>query len=109
LAPYGMRSKESKDRANVDTEPDYRTAFQHDRDRELHTTAFRRQEYKTQVFINFEGDYFRTRLPHTLEVAKVCRTIVRTLGAYEDLVEAICLAHDLGLSPFAHARECTLK
>jgi len=108
LAPYGVRSKDSKGRAYLDDEPDYRTSFQRDRDRILHTTAFRRLEYKTQVFINFEGDYFRTRLTHTLEVAQVGRTIARALGANEDLVESICLAHDLGHSPFGHAGEYTL-
>lgn len=108
LAPYGVRSKDTKGRAYLDNEPDYRTAFQRDRDRILHTTAFRRLEYKTQVFINFEGDYFRTRLTHTLEVAQIARTIARTLGANEDLVEAICMAHDLGHSPFGHAGEYTL-
>ena len=108
LAPYGMRSKNSKGRAFLDNEPDYRTAFQRDRDRILHTTAFRRLEYKAQVFINFEGDYFRTRLTHTLEVSQIGRTIARALGANEDLVEAICLAHDLGHSPFGHAGEYTL-
>jgi dGTPase len=108
LAPYAVRSQDSKGRAYLDNEPDYRTAFQRDRDRILHTTAFRRLEYKTQVFINFEGDYFRTRLTHTLEVAQVGRTIARALGANEDLVEAICLAHDLGHSPFGHSGESTL-
>lgn len=109
LAPYGVRSKASKGRAYRDTDPDYRTAFQRDRDRVIHTTAFRRLEYKTQVFINFEGDYFRTRLTHTLEVAQVGRIIAPALGANEDLVEAIYLAHDLGHSPFGHAGEHPLK
>jgi dGTPase len=109
LAPYGIRSKDSKGRAYPDDEPEYRTAFQRDRDRILHTTAFRRLEYKTQVFINYEGDYYRTRLTHTLEVAQIGRTIARALGANEDLIEAICLAHDLGHSPFGHSGEIALS
>ena len=80
LAPYGARSMNSKGRAISEDEPEYRTAFQRDRDRILHTTAFRRLEYKTQVFINYEGDYYRTRLTHTLEVAQIGRTIARALG-----------------------------
>ncbi len=105
LAPYGIRSKDSKGRKYPDSTPIYRTAFQRDRDRILHTTAFRRLEYKTQVFLNAEGDYYRTRLTHTLEVAQIGRTIARALGANEDLEEAICLAHDLGHSPFGHSGE----
>ena len=109
LAPYGMRSKDSKGRAFPEEEAEYRTSFQKDRDRILHTTAFRRLEYKTQVFINYEGDYYRTRLTHTLEVAQIGRTVARSLGANEDLVEAICLAHDLGHAPFGHSGEAVLN
>ncbi len=109
LAPYGARSKNSKGRAYLGNEPAYRTAFQRDRDRILHTTPFRRLEYKTQVFINYEGDYFRTRLTHTLEVAQIGRTIARALGGNEDLTEAICLAHDLGHPAFGHSGEVALN
>ncbi|HLF88004.1 MAG TPA: deoxyguanosinetriphosphate triphosphohydrolase [Anaerolineales bacterium] len=109
LAPYGMRSKYTRGRIFPEREADYRTVFQKDRDRILHTTAFRRLEYKTQVFINYEGDYYRTRLTHTLEVAQIGRTVARALGANEDLIEAICLAHDLGHSPFGHSGEVALS
>ena len=108
LAPYGVRSGRSRGRRFPEDEADYRTTFQKDRDRVLHTTAFRRLEYKTQVFINYEGDYYRTRLTHTLEVSQVGRTVARALGANEDLVEAICLAHDLGHPAFGHSGEVTL-
>ena len=109
LAPYACRSKTTKGRAYPEGEPEYRTAFQRDRDRILHTTAFRRLEYKTQVFITYEGDYYRTRLTHTLEVAQIGRTIARALGANEDLEEVICLAHDLGHSAFGHSGEVALS
>jgi dGTPase len=109
LAPYGMRSRDSKGRAYPDKEPKQRTRFQRDRDRILHTSAFRRLEYKTQVFINFEGDYFRTRLTHTLEVTQIGRSLARALGANEDLLEAVCLAHDLGHAAFGHSGEATLN
>src|SRR3981081_873309 len=110
LAPYGLKSRDSRGRAfHPDPEPDDRTAFQRDRDRILHTTAFRRLEYKTQVFINFEGDYYRTRLTHTLEVAQIARTLARPRGGNEDLIEAICLSHDLGHPPFGHSGEVALN
>jgi dGTPase len=108
LASYGIRSKDSKGRCYPEEEPEYRTSFQRDRDRILHTTAFRRLEYKTQVFINYEGDYYRTRLTHTLEVAQIGRTIARALGANAELTEGICLAHDMGHPPFGHNGETTL-
>jgi dGTPase len=109
LAPYGSKSRDSKGRAFPEPEHPYRTAFQRDRDRIIHTSAFRRLEYKTQVFVNYEGDYYRTRLTHTLEVAQIGRTLARTLGANEDLTETICLAHDLGHPPFGHSGEAALN
>ncbi|MEP7200206.1 MAG: deoxyguanosinetriphosphate triphosphohydrolase [Chloroflexota bacterium] len=109
LAGYGMKSRDSEGRAYPDPEHDYRTAFQRDRDRIIHTTAFRRLEYKTQVFVNTEGDYYRTRLTHTIEVAQIARTLARTLRCNEDLAEVIALAHDLGHTAFGHAGEETLN
>jgi dGTPase len=109
LAPYALRSSDSRGRVYPDHEPAYRTAFQRDRDRIIHTTAFRRLEYKTQVFVISEGDYYRTRLTHTLEVAQIGRTLARALGVNEDLTEAICLGHDLGHPAFGHSGEHTLN
>ncbi len=109
LAPYALKSRDSRGREHPEPEADYRTAFQRDRDRILHTTAFRRLEYKTQVFINKEGDYYRTRLTHTLEVAQIGRSLARTFGANEDLVEGIALVHDIGHSPFGHSGESVLN
>lgn len=109
LAPYATHAGRSRGRVHPEGEQGYRTAFQRDRDRIIHTTAFRRLEYKTQVFVNYEGDYYRTRLTHTLEVAQIGRSIARALGANEDLVEAICLVHDIGHSPFGHSGEAILN
>jgi dGTPase len=109
LAPYALLSRNSRGRFHHDHEPDYRTRFQRDRDRIIHSEAFRKLEYKTQVFVNDAGDYYRTRLTHTLEVAQIGRTLARALGVNEDLTETICLAHDLGHPPFGHAGEDILN
>jgi len=108
LAPYAVRSRESRGRSYPENPSRYRTAFQKDRDRVIHTGAFRRLEYKTQVFVNYEGDHYRTRLTHTLEVAQVAKSITRALGLNDDLAETVALAHDLGHPPFGHAGERTL-
>jgi dGTPase len=109
LAPYAVHSGASLGRVYREEEHPYRSAFQRDRDRIIHTTAFRRMEYKTQVFVYAEGDYYRNRLTHSIEVAQVGRTLARTLGVNEDLTEAVCLAHDLGHPPFGHTGEATLN
>jgi len=109
LAPYAMRSADSLGRHYPEKEHPYRTAFQRDRDRIIHSTAFRRMEYKTQVFVNHEGDHYRTRLTHTIEVTQIARTIGRALRLNEDLIETVALAHDLGHTPFGHAGEEALN
>ena len=109
LAPYAMKGFETGGREYKEKEHPYRSVYQRDKDRIVYSTAFRRLEYKTQVFVNHEGDYYRTRLTHTLEVAQISRTIARALKLNEDLVEAIALAHDLGHTPFGHAGEDALS
>ncbi len=109
LAAYAMPSGRSRGRAYPAGEHPYRTAYQRDRDRIIHTTAFRRLQYKTQVFVYNEGDHYRNRLTHTIEVAQIGRTLARALSCNEDLTEAICLAHDLGHPPFGHTGETTLN
>ncbi len=109
LAPYAVTLANSRGRIYPEPPPRWRDEFQRDRDRIIHSAAFRRLEYKTQVFVNHEGDMFRTRLTHSLEVAQIARTIARALGANEDLTEAIALAHDLGHTPFGHAGQSALN
>ena len=109
LAPYGLKSADSRGRMYPERESATRTAFERDRDRILHTTAFRRLEYTTQVFVFYEGDHYRTRLTHTLEVAQIGRSLARNLGGNQELTEGICLAHDLGHPPFGHAGEHALN
>src|SRR5437762_7734585 len=105
LAPYAMKTRQSKGREHPEEPHPYRTLYQRDRDRIVHSTAFRRLMYKTQVLVNQTNDHHRTRLTHTLEVAQISRTVARQLGLNEDLTEAIALAHDLGHPPFGHAGE----
>ncbi|MCX8093149.1 MAG: deoxyguanosinetriphosphate triphosphohydrolase [Candidatus Goldbacteria bacterium] len=109
LAPYAMKSKYSRGRKYKEEEHEFRTCYQRDRDRIIHSTAYRRLEYKTQVFVNLEGDYYRTRLTHTSEVVQISRTLAKTLKLNEELTEAIALAHDIGHTPFGHSGEDTLN
>ena len=108
LAPYAAKSSESRGRVVEEPEAAYRTVYQRDRDRIVHSAAFRRLEYKTQVFIYHEGDHYRNRLTHTLEGSQIARTIARALRLNEELTEAVILAHDLGHTPFGHAGERVL-
>lgn len=109
LAPYAALEGASRGRRHPEAAPVYRGEYQRDRDRIVHCSAFRRLEYKTQVFVNHEGDMFRTRLTHSIEVAQIGRAIARTLHLHEDLIEAISLAHDLGHTPFGHAGQDVLN
>jgi dGTPase len=109
LAPYAARDDRSRGRRYPEPKPEFRTEYQRDRDRIIHSNAFRRLVYKTQVFVNHEGDLYRTRVTHSIEVAQIARSVARALGLNEALTEAICLAHDLGHTPFGHAGQDALN
>jgi dGTPase len=109
LAPYAAHDEQTRGRRHPEPPPEYRSEFQRDRDRIVHSNAFRRLVYKTQVFVNHEGDLYRTRITHSLEVAQIARTIANALQLNETLTEAICLAHDLGHTPFGHAGQDALN
>ena len=108
LAPWAMRSRDTRGRVHAEPEHAFRMPFQRDRDRIIHCSAFRRLEYKTQVFVNHEGDYYRTRLTHSMEAAQISRTIARAMALNEDLGEVLALAHDLGHTPFGHSGQDAL-
>src|SRR6478672_5682056 len=108
-AAWAVTQRTSRGRRLHEDPPESRNEFQRDRDRIVHSAAFRRLEYKTQVFVNHEGDYYRTRLTHTVEAAQITRTVARALGLNSELAEAVALAHDLGHTPFGHAGERALR
>jgi dGTPase len=109
LAPYAARDERSRGRRYPEPKPEFRSEYQRDRDRIIHSNAFRRLVYKTQVFVNHEGDLYRTRVTHSIEVAQIARSVAQALGLNEALTEAICLAHDLGHTPFGHAGQDALN
>jgi len=109
LKPYAIKSNFSKGRVYNENENQIRSPYQRDRDRIIHSSSFRRLKHKTQVFVNTEGDHYRTRLTHSMEVSQIARTLARVLGLNEDLCETLSLAHDLGHTPFGHAGEEALN